>query len=178
MPYTLSIDLSALILGRGHRHTGVGSLVSWSPWPRCPRSKLWCRRRLFARVHNDRARPTFTTRNLHPQEIFDLLHSSATFHNNQWLAIRYSSSYGSIYPLRCIGGKLTRAILQKGDEVEYRPIGGAADNVSHSTGTITQVVEEGGVRHTKLLCLYPHSLTPLRTLLCITSSGADYLCSS
>ncbi|KAH9968738.1 hypothetical protein BC827DRAFT_1165208 [Russula dissimulans] len=29
------------------------------------------------------------------------------------------------------------------DRVEYRPVGGAADNVSHSTGKIKQVLDEG-----------------------------------
>ncbi|EIM91254.1 uncharacterized protein STEHIDRAFT_107848 [Stereum hirsutum FP-91666 SS1] len=41
------------------------------------------------------------------------------------------------------------ASYKKGDEVEYRPIGGAADNVSHSTGTITEVVQaEGEYKYT------------------------------
>lgn len=39
----------------------------------------------------------------------------------------------------------SRTSFQKGDTVEYRPIGGAADTVSHSTGTITDIVEEDGV---------------------------------
>ncbi|EMD34099.1 hypothetical protein CERSUDRAFT_125799 [Gelatoporia subvermispora B] len=30
---------------------------------------------------------------------------------------------------------------QKGDKVEYRPIGGNSDNVSHSTGVIQNIVE-------------------------------------
>jgi hypothetical protein len=37
------------------------------------------------------------------------------------------------------------AFVQEGDKVEYRPIGGASDNVSHSTGEITHIVEEDGV---------------------------------
>ncbi|EIN12907.1 hypothetical protein PUNSTDRAFT_131137 [Punctularia strigosozonata HHB-11173 SS5] len=32
----------------------------------------------------------------------------------------------------------------EGDKVEYKPIGGAADNVAHSTGVIEQIVDEGG----------------------------------
>lgn len=39
----------------------------------------------------------------------------------------------------------SRTSFQKGDTVEYRPIGGAADTVSHSSGTITDIVEEDGV---------------------------------
>jgi hypothetical protein len=35
--------------------------------------------------------------------------------------------------------------LQTGDKVEYRPIGGASDNVAHSVGEITGTVEEDGV---------------------------------
>ncbi|KDQ57163.1 hypothetical protein JAAARDRAFT_58628 [Jaapia argillacea MUCL 33604] len=31
---------------------------------------------------------------------------------------------------------------KSGDKVEYRPIGGASDNVAHSTGEIVDVVEE------------------------------------
>ncbi|KAI0322147.1 hypothetical protein OF83DRAFT_1167809 [Amylostereum chailletii] len=34
---------------------------------------------------------------------------------------------------------------KKGDQVEYRPVGGASDNVSHSTGKITNVLVEDGV---------------------------------
>jgi len=34
---------------------------------------------------------------------------------------------------------------QNGDTVEYRPIGGASDNVSHSTGVITSINGEGEV---------------------------------
>ncbi|KAI0787909.1 hypothetical protein C8Q74DRAFT_1366713 [Fomes fomentarius] len=30
---------------------------------------------------------------------------------------------------------------QKGDKVEYRPIGGSEENVAHSTGVIQDVVE-------------------------------------
>ncbi|THH01594.1 hypothetical protein EW026_g1129 [Hermanssonia centrifuga] len=39
---------------------------------------------------------------------------------------------------------------KEGDHVEYRPIGGEQDNVSHSTGTVQKVVEEedGDVRVT------------------------------
>ncbi|EIW84017.1 hypothetical protein CONPUDRAFT_151067 [Coniophora puteana RWD-64-598 SS2] len=33
---------------------------------------------------------------------------------------------------------------KKGDHVEYRPIAKGSDNVSHSTGEITNVTEEGG----------------------------------
>lgn len=62
-------------------------------------------------------------------------------------------------------------LLQKGDEVEYRPIGGAADNVSHSTGTITEVVQAEGVSRTSLLSI-PASTAPIATLLCISSFGA------
>ncbi|KZT07670.1 uncharacterized protein LAESUDRAFT_758249 [Laetiporus sulphureus 93-53] len=38
---------------------------------------------------------------------------------------------------------------QQGDKVKYRPIGGDSDNVSHSTGTIEEVVEadDGSVRY-------------------------------
>jgi len=32
----------------------------------------------------------------------------------------------------------------KGDKVEYRPIGGASDNVSHSTGEIVEVKTSEG----------------------------------
>jgi hypothetical protein len=43
--------------------------------------------------------------------------------------------------------------LQEGDKIEYRPIGGAADNVSTSTGTIEKITEEDGVRTImSLLC--------------------------
>lgn len=50
--------------------------------------------------------------------------------------------------------------LQKGDEVEYKPIGGASDNVSHSTGTVTNIVEEDGVSSVLLSCLYyPYTQT-------------------
>ncbi|KAI0049784.1 hypothetical protein FA95DRAFT_1556488 [Auriscalpium vulgare] len=31
---------------------------------------------------------------------------------------------------------------KQGDKVEYKPIGGAADNVSHSTGQIVDVVND------------------------------------
>jgi len=39
---------------------------------------------------------------------------------------------------------------KKGDKVEYRPIGGESDNVSHSTGVITDVndAEDGTARYT------------------------------
>lgn len=38
-------------------------------------------------------------------------------------------------------------LLQEGDKVEYRPIGGNTDNVSHSTGTIENIEQdEEGVR--------------------------------
>ncbi|KAH9926822.1 hypothetical protein B0H21DRAFT_763935 [Amylocystis lapponica] len=42
------------------------------------------------------------------------------------------------------------ADYQKGDKVEYRAIGGASDNVSHSTGTIQDVTtaEDGTNRYT------------------------------
>ncbi|KAI0064743.1 hypothetical protein BV25DRAFT_1913928 [Artomyces pyxidatus] len=37
---------------------------------------------------------------------------------------------------------------QTGDKVEYKPIGGSADNVAHSTGQVVNVVnEEGGTRY-------------------------------
>jgi len=38
----------------------------------------------------------------------------------------------------------------KGDKVEYRPIGGPSENVSHSTGVITKIheSEDGGTRYT------------------------------
>ncbi|OSX58747.1 hypothetical protein POSPLADRAFT_1048946 [Postia placenta MAD-698-R-SB12] len=38
---------------------------------------------------------------------------------------------------------------QQGDKVEYRPVGGATENVSHSTGTIASVseAEDGSVRY-------------------------------
>ncbi|KAI0749540.1 hypothetical protein C8Q80DRAFT_1269402 [Daedaleopsis nitida] len=38
---------------------------------------------------------------------------------------------------------------QKGDKVEYRPIGGAAENVAHSTGVIEDVfdAEDGTPRY-------------------------------
>jgi hypothetical protein len=35
--------------------------------------------------------------------------------------------------------------MQTDDKVEYRPIGGASDNVAHSVGEITGTVEEDGV---------------------------------
>jgi hypothetical protein len=35
---------------------------------------------------------------------------------------------------------------QEGEKVEYRPIGGAADNVSTSTGIIEKITDENGVR--------------------------------
>src|ERR1700730_6092033 len=44
--------------------------------------------------------------------------------------------------------------LQVGDRVEYRPIGGAAENVSHTTGEICEVVDEGEVRSVRLSLLY------------------------
>ncbi|ODQ52828.1 hypothetical protein SAICODRAFT_7853 [Saitoella complicata NRRL Y-17804] len=34
---------------------------------------------------------------------------------------------------------------KEGDKVEYRPIGGESDNVSHSTGVIEEIKEEDGV---------------------------------
>ena len=34
--------------------------------------------------------------------------------------------------------------IQPGDQVEYRPIGGPEDNVSHSTGEIQQVLQDDG----------------------------------
>ncbi|OCH95425.1 hypothetical protein OBBRIDRAFT_788314 [Obba rivulosa] len=42
------------------------------------------------------------------------------------------------------------AAYQQGDKVEYRPIGGESDNVSHSTGTIEKVFEadDGTTRYT------------------------------
>ena len=44
------------------------------------------------------------------------------------------------------------ALLQKGDKVEYRPIGGAEENVAHSTGTIEDVFQtEDGVSLSLLL---------------------------
>ncbi|KAI0768087.1 hypothetical protein BD413DRAFT_441604, partial [Trametes elegans] len=38
---------------------------------------------------------------------------------------------------------------QKGDKVEYRPIGGAEENVAHSTGVIEDVLEaeDGSARY-------------------------------
>jgi len=35
------------------------------------------------------------------------------------------------------------AAYNKGDKVEYRPIGGASDNVSTSTGEITAITADG-----------------------------------
>ncbi|KAI0004108.1 hypothetical protein BJV74DRAFT_881285 [Russula compacta] len=35
------------------------------------------------------------------------------------------------------------ANYKAGDRVEYRPVGGAADNVSHTTGEILDVIDEG-----------------------------------
>lgn len=61
-------------------------------------------------------------------------------------------------------------LLQKGDEVEYRPIGGAADNVSHSTGTITEVVQAEGVSRTTLLSI-PTSTASIATIFYISSFG-------
>ncbi|KAI0274877.1 hypothetical protein BC834DRAFT_965345 [Gloeopeniophorella convolvens] len=40
--------------------------------------------------------------------------------------------------------KAGNVITAAGDRVEYKPIGGAADNVSHSTGEILNVINEGG----------------------------------
>ncbi|KAH9982706.1 hypothetical protein BGW80DRAFT_1453534 [Lactifluus volemus] len=36
---------------------------------------------------------------------------------------------------------------QTGDRVEYRPIGGGTDNVSHSTGEIVDVTDKDGEVH-------------------------------
>ncbi|EIW57337.1 uncharacterized protein TRAVEDRAFT_48376 [Trametes versicolor FP-101664 SS1] len=38
---------------------------------------------------------------------------------------------------------------KQGDKVEYRPIGGAAENVSHSTGVIEEIIqsEDGETRY-------------------------------
>ncbi|KZT29866.1 hypothetical protein NEOLEDRAFT_1084718 [Neolentinus lepideus HHB14362 ss-1] len=33
---------------------------------------------------------------------------------------------------------------QKGDKIEYRPVGGQSDTVSHSTGEIVDITDEGG----------------------------------
>ncbi|KAH9856487.1 hypothetical protein C2E23DRAFT_881843 [Lenzites betulinus] len=39
---------------------------------------------------------------------------------------------------------------EKGDKVEYRPVGGSEDNVAHSTGVIEKIVEaeDGSSRYT------------------------------
>ncbi|KAI0031928.1 hypothetical protein K488DRAFT_86368 [Vararia minispora EC-137] len=34
---------------------------------------------------------------------------------------------------------------KEGERVEYRPVGGQSDNVSHTTGTIISVFQEDGV---------------------------------
>ncbi|RDX57562.1 hypothetical protein OH76DRAFT_1395394 [Lentinus brumalis] len=41
------------------------------------------------------------------------------------------------------------ASYEKGDKVEYRPIGGAEENVAHSSGVIEKVIEaeDGTVRY-------------------------------
>ncbi|KAI0360113.1 hypothetical protein OH77DRAFT_1419504 [Trametes cingulata] len=41
------------------------------------------------------------------------------------------------------------AAYKKGDKVEYRPIGGAEENVAHSTGVIEDVfeAEDGSTRY-------------------------------
>ncbi|KAI0324591.1 hypothetical protein GY45DRAFT_1331367 [Cubamyces sp. BRFM 1775] len=38
---------------------------------------------------------------------------------------------------------------QKGDKVEYRPIGGSEENVAHSTGVIEDIIEaeDGSTRY-------------------------------
>ncbi|KAI0671571.1 hypothetical protein C8Q78DRAFT_1078373 [Trametes maxima] len=41
------------------------------------------------------------------------------------------------------------AAYEKGDKVEYRPIGGSEENVAHSTGVIQDIVEveDGSTRY-------------------------------
>ncbi|CCM04994.1 uncharacterized protein FIBRA_07192 [Fibroporia radiculosa] len=45
---------------------------------------------------------------------------------------------------------MSSSSYKQGDKVEYRPIGGDADNVAHSTGTIEKVTEaeDGTQRYT------------------------------
>ena len=45
-----------------------------------------------------------------------------------------------------ISNEVVHLFAQQGDKVEYRPIGGAEENVAHSTGTIESVGQaEDGV---------------------------------
>ncbi|EPQ54239.1 hypothetical protein GLOTRDRAFT_18905, partial [Gloeophyllum trabeum ATCC 11539] len=47
---------------------------------------------------------------------------------------------------------------QVGDKVEYRPVGGAEDNVSHSTGEIVDIVEaDGQSAYGNVVMPYSHS---------------------
>lgn len=48
--------------------------------------------------------------------------------------------------------------MQKGDKVEYRPVGGAQDNVSHSVGEIVDVHGSGAVRDNRMPSMLSNGL--------------------
>ena len=60
-----------------------------------------------------------------------------------------STAQFEVRPVPIHTGACSEYSLQPGDFVEYRPIGGAQDNVVHSKGEIKQVIETegGGVRY-------------------------------
>jgi hypothetical protein len=55
---------------------------------------------------------------------------------------------------------------QTGDRVEYRPIGGGTDNVSHSTGEIVDVTDKDGVCYSLVSSLSPLLMAFLGSALC------------
>jgi len=51
--------------------------------------------------------------------------------------------------LHSLSSYLIEMAYKKGDKIEYRPIGGEGDNVSHSTGVIEDITqaEDGSTRY-------------------------------